>query len=234
MFPVKIPYKISSDVSKFDENFKPTFNSIYRDLKKIELDVYEDLLCGGQKYNILLNKFCNLPIDYNIKDIALEIEEDIAILENGHLKSICFCFPSGFVPTKLIGLSLREIHSPVADNEKLMKGNDNLVKLISKDNQCFRRHVWTLTTLNKLSQLPEYKRPIPKSIDDLYFRTETQTTIGLDNTITLFFVKVNMLKFSILDNDQIYQIKESINSMSENVLIYKGLTEIKKILNNNI
>lgn len=234
IFPVKVPYTISSDITKYDGELPPTLGSNYSELKKNELDKYRNFLCGGIEYNPLINKFCNLPESYTIKDISLEIEEDIAVLENGILKSICFCFPSGFNPTDKLNLPLFNIHSPVADNEKLLKSNDNLVKVISKKDSVFRRYVWTLTTLNKLSQLPIYDRPKPNSIEDLYFRTETQTTIGLDNQTVLFLVKLNMVKLTLLSNNQIVTIKESIDSMSENVLNYKSLVEIKKILNHNI
>jgi hypothetical protein len=97
----------------------------------------------------------------------------------------------------------------------------------------FRRYVWTLTSLRSLSQLPSYTRLTPQSINDLYFRTETQTTVGIGGDICLFFVKVNMLPLQQLwdDPEKRTLIVDSINSMSEAVLDYKNLGLIKRILN---
>ena len=97
----------------------------------------------------------------------------------------------------------------------------------------FRRHVWTLTSLPSLSQLPSYSRPVPQSINDLYFRTETQTTVGIDGEICLFFVKVDMHPLQQLWDDAVKRqmIVESFNSMSDAVLTYKNLHLIKEIVN---
>ena len=67
------------------------------------------------------------------------------------------------------------------------KTSEKVTKLISMEGAMFRRYVWTITPLIGLSQHPEYSRPTPNDISDLYFRTETQTTVGLGNDISLFF-----------------------------------------------
>jgi hypothetical protein len=81
--------------------------------------------------------------------------------------------------------------------------------------------------------LPSYTRPTPQSISDLYFRTETQTTVGIGGDICLFFVKVNMHPLQeVWDYPNKRQmIVDSINSMSEAVLDYKNLRIIKEIIN---
>ena len=68
---------------------------------------------------------------------------------------------------------------------------------------------------------------------DLYFRTETQTTVGIGGDICLFFVKVNMHPLQQVweDLSKRQWILESINSMSEAVLDYKNLGIIKEIVN---
>jgi hypothetical protein len=96
----------------------------------------------------------------------------------------------------------------------------------------FRRYVWTLTSLPSLSQLPSYTKPTPQKIEDLYFRTETQTTVGIGGDICLFFVKVNMHPLQQVwdDPEKRTLIVESVNSMSEAVLDYKNLGIIKEIV----
>jgi hypothetical protein len=97
----------------------------------------------------------------------------------------------------------------------------------------FRRYVWTLTSLPSLSQLPSYNKPTPQSINDLYFRTETQTTVGIGGDICLFFVKVEMHPLQQIwdDYEKRTLIVDSVNSMSEPVLNYKNLTQIQRIIN---
>jgi len=149
------------------------------------------------------------------------------------LHTIGFCFPSGFYPARKLGLSFFDMHLPVGDGETLRRSSEKVSALISKQDAMFRRHVWTLSSLPSLSQLPSYVRPVPQTVDDLYFRTETQTTVGIDGSICLFFVKVNMhpLQQVWKDPNKRQMIVESINSMSEAVLGYKNLRIIKEIIN---
>jgi hypothetical protein len=84
-----------------------------------------------------------------------------------------------------------------------------------------------------LSQHPALARPAQKSMDDLYFRTETQTTIGLPDGLCLFLVKVEMhpLKKVWEEKEKRELLLDSINSMTEETLTYKNLHQIKYLLN---
>jgi hypothetical protein len=76
-------------------------------------------------------------------------------------------------------------------------------------------------------------RPEPQSLDDLYFRTETQTTIGLPDALCLFLVKVEMhpLKRVWEEKEKREILLASINSMTDETLSYKNLHQIKNLLN---
>ena len=179
-----------------------------------------------------LSKYCNLKPTNDIGEVALQLEEDIAILYNGRLVAIKFCFPSGFSPMDKIGMTFAEMYAPVADNQKLQQASDKIVGLISKPGAKFRRYVWTLTTSPELSRHPIYKsdEPAVSTIEKLYFRKETQTTVGYnDGRTTFFFVKVDVTPFISLSSETQQQAIDSINSMSDAVLEYKGLNEIKKL-----
>jgi hypothetical protein len=74
----------------------------------------------------------------------------------------------------------------------------------------------------------------PKVIDDLYFRTEVQTTVPLgDNIHALFSVKVSMIPLKEIwnDNEKKDIILASIDSMTDAMLEYKNLKTVKSILN---
>ena len=85
-----------------------------------------------------------------------------------------------------------------------------------------------VTTVPGLSNHPNEERPVLNDFENLYFRLETQISTPLDESSSLFLVKVDVVS---LENVWDEIILESINSMSEDVINYKNLSEIKKFLN---
>ena len=237
IFPVKAPFTVSADMTKYEGSaFNHQPDKFYLQQKNIELGKYGHQLCatmpGSNLFIQQLGNFCGFENTDDIQSIACHLEEDVAVLHQGNLVSICFCFPSGFIPAEKLGMNFFDMHVPVADGNVLRAASEKVSKLISREGSAFRRYVWTITSLSGLSQHPDYIRPTPNGISDLYFRTETQTTVGLGNDVCLFFVKVEMNPLSIFwqDPDKREKILASINSMSDAVLTYKNLTGIKKIL----
>jgi hypothetical protein len=238
IFPVKVPYTISADITKYTgEVFNSKPSEEYISQKAKEISLYRDKLLHTQQdaYDHVrkLSIYCGFNETDKIEEVAFQLEEDIAILHKGVLKSICFCFPSGFVPASKIGMNFFDMHLPIADGDRLRAASNKVTELISKEGASFRRYVWTVSSLASLSQLPSYTRPEALELSDLYFRTETQTTIGHTNDICFFFVKVNMTPLKTIwdDAEKRKMITDSINSMSDDVLTYKNLHQIKSILN---
>jgi hypothetical protein len=236
IFPVKVPYTVGPDIVKYEgAAFNANPDPTYLLEKKSALALHESQICGSitTDYLYYLNSFCGFDANTTLPEICVKLEEDVAILKEGYLHSIGFCFPSGFYPAQKLGLSFFEMHLPVGDGETLRRSSEKVSMLISKQDAMFRRYVWTLTSLSSLSQLPSYIKPVPQSINDLYFRTETQTTVGFGGNICLFFVKVEMNPLQQVwdDHEKRTLIVESVNSMSEAVLDYKNLHLIKEIVN---
>jgi hypothetical protein len=235
IFPVKVPYTVGPDIAKYEgAAFNANPDPAYLLEKRKELALHETHICGTISNNYLhhLNTFCGIDVNTTLPEICVKLEEDIAILKDGHLHTIGFCFPSGFYPVQKLGLSFFDMHLPVGDGETLRRSSEKVSALISKQHAMFRRYVWTLTSLPTLSQLPSYTKPTPESINDLYFRTETQTTVGIGGDICLFFVKVEMHPLQLVweDPEKRTLIVDSVNSMSEAVLGYKNLAFIKSII----
>ena len=240
VFPVKAPYTVSADIVKYNgDAFNRHPDPSYLLQKKRELDAMGNDLAATADDAIplvqMMGKYCGLNNATDIRTIALACEEDLAILHKGKLVSICFCFPSGFVPAQKLGESFFGLHLPVADGDNLRASSEKVAAIISRDGALFRRHVWTVTSLPGLSQHPGYQRPVAAGIDDLYFRTETQTTVGIAGDCCLFFVKVDMHPLALVWEDQSKRnlLLESINSMTASTLEYKNLHHIKEILNNH-
>ena len=175
-----------------------------------------------------------------IEDLALRLNEDVALLEDDILTAICFCFPSSWVPAKRLGMPLAQIHHPVADGERLVQASPKIAHVMSDPQQgSFRRFVWTISNSPQLSQHPSRKsNGIPQVVEDLYYRLETQTTMPIitpKGRASLFLVKVEVCPLMVFwqNPEQRAQICASIQSMSDAVLEYKNLHLIKALLLKN-
>jgi hypothetical protein len=229
---IKVPYTTGPNMIK---NTGPVFVSppdpeILKQ-KKSEIERYgRDLHGQVQGLERVIEKaalYCNVYSDQVI-DLALRLEEDVAVMHQGRLAAISFCFPSGFIPASRLGMFLADIHAPVADSGMLVKSSPGIAKVMCEQ-ASFVRHVWTVTANPDLSNHPDnQKDTIPRSLSDLYFRYEHQTTAMIDGETSLFFVRVNVLPLSEVINDRIL---DSINSMTDAVLTYKNLHQIKALLN---
>lgn len=235
---VKVPYTTWPSMQKLQG---PSFNSNpsreYLAAKQQEIiqwgkDLYAitDL---GQTLVLAASNACGVKYTENIIDLALQFEEDLAILHNGKLEAICFCFPSSWIPSTRIGMSLSDIHRPVADSDKLVQASNRIASTISDTTLgSFKRHVWTIKSLGDLSNHPGKTVPKPQSIDDLYFRVETQTTLPFYHNSALFFVKVDVIPLIEIfkDIETKKTIIDSVNSMTDAVLDYKNLRDIKNLI----
>lgn len=237
---ISVPYTTHPKMTKNKGNiFNKTPNLDYIRSKEKELKQFAPDLCAETFENIskqLVRKssiYCGVPQTDSIIEFAMNFEEDVAIMHNGKLSGICFCFPSSWIPKKRIGMSLEDIHSQVADNERLIKMSAKIASTMADPVLgSFRRYVWTITNNPELSNHPKRKSMIvPKSLDDLYFRLETQTTAPIGDCVTsLFFVKVQVIPLSHVWGSYGKLITNSVNSMSDAILEYKNLKHIKTVL----
>ena len=154
------------------------------------------------------------------------LEEDFAVMYEGKMELGSICFPSGWEFKEKLGKDFTYIHQPVADNSKLISSSKKLSEYMCK--QTIQRWVWTITTSKELSEHPHLEKPQLTSFENLYFRVETQISTPIDEKTSLFLIKVDV--YSLID---VWDLKifDSVNSMSDSVLNYKGLVEIKELFN---
>ena len=233
---VKTPFTNNPSMQKYSGPLlKENPRKIYLDEKLLQISTYGEDLYGESEIfrdSNLIELVCNkleISSQKSLKDLSLLIEEDIAVMHNGKLEGISFCFPSGWIPSKAIGEDFIFLHNPVADNDLLIKSGEKLTKYMYKNT--IKRWVWNITTINELSNHPKVSRPLFNSIKDLYFRVETQVSTPLDQETSLFLVTVEVVELEKVWDEKILK---SLNSMSENVLEYKQLTSIKNYLNSFI
>ena len=230
---VKTPFTNNPSMTRLEEAvYNQTPNQKYLDEKQKQVDLLGEKLLGeteiSKKENLIekFQNFCNLDKGLSLKEITTKFEEDFAIMYKGKMETVSVCFPSGWIPKEKLGKNLSNIHEPVADSEQLIKASDKLTDYMTK--QSIKRWVWTITTSNELSNFPDYTKPELTTFENLYFRVETQTTAPIDNLTSLFFIKVDVLPLAQVWDKKII---DSINSMSDKVLKYKGLEQIKELLN---
>ena len=230
---IKVPFSNNPTMQKFDGLlFNQNPNKEYLLDKEAQFKKYGADLHGQTKQfkNMNLNRKVTELLGSNQSDsffeTAMKIEEDIAVMHKGKLEGISFVFPSGWIPSKALGREFSFLHKPVADNELLMKSSDKLAKYMCKNT--IQRWVWNVTTIKELSNHPEVARPEVVSFENLFFRLETQISTPLDTNTSLFLVLVEVYPLSEVWESTIL---DSINSMSESILSYKKLTNIKKYLN---
>ena len=242
-FPVKVPYSTAPNmVRNTGEVFKRKPDRRVLEQKRQELirhgkDLYAQTdLAANLRLGSRALEYLGLPCWYGLQQLAMSIEEDMAIMHKGRLETIVFCFPSSWIPRERIGQTLADIHGPVADGDKLRTMSQRIAETMADPEQgSFRRHVWTISNSGALSQHPANKSDlVPQSIQDLWFRLETQTTAPLgDGVSSLFFVRVETEPLSVIWNDAERRqiLLDSVNSMTDAVLTYKNLHHIKEILN---
>jgi len=169
----------------------------------------------------------------DIVEMGLEIPDDVIIMHKGKVEAAFVAMASSWNPRTVQGKTLEEVHQPVADNEMLLRASDGIWRSMTSG-KSFHRHVWGISPLKSLSNHPRHKKPEFKNLDDLYFRIEHERTLTVDKDTAAFFIDVEVHPLSsifYLKHEYKDLIKDSINSMSENVLAYKNLEEVKEMIN---
>ena len=175
------------------------------------------------------------PCFNDIIEMGLEIPDDVIIMHKGKVEAAFVAMASNWNPKSVQGKTLAEVHEPVADNEALVRASDGIWRSMTSGNS-FHRHVWGISPLKGLSNHPRHwpESFEVESLKDLYFRIEHERTLTVDTDTAAFFISVDVLPLQVVfdmheDNKQ--TIKESINSMTENVLAYKNLEHVKELIN---
>ena len=218
--------------------FQPNISYLeekYKELKNIKSPYALWNTSGEADKDMIVQKTArHLKIEANnILELGFQLEEDIVIMHRGRIQAMFVAFPSGWDPASKFMMTLEEIHKPVADGDELRQASSKIAEIMASGNGPWCRYIWTVSSTSKLSNHPVYSKPEPKSIDDLYFRYEYQTFDTVEIGLTsVFLIKTVVVPFKeYIDTDEKMRIiKNSIASMSDDVLTYKNLHKVKKLL----
>lgn len=177
----------------------------------------------------------------SLRAASLAVEEDFAVLQaDGTVPLLCVALPSHWAPEAKLGLPLASIHAPVTDSALLQKATDGLIKLATSG-KCWERFVWTFTPSAALdahpARHPDRIWPDESSnradLAHLFIRWERQLFRPLPGTLDAVFsihVHTVPLVAGAPTPEAAQRLLDSLFSMSDAVLEYKGLAAAKPLL----
>jgi hypothetical protein len=172
--------------------------------------------------------------------LALSVQEDLVIVrddgEMGVSELMHVCLASHWNPGERVGQSLFGLHEPVANNEQLLKASKNTLQAMVNKGP-FVRFVWSLNSTDELNLNPAFhthgrKKPLGDDPSTWFFRVERQTTLPMPElqrsvfTIRIFVAPLS----SVLNDERKNLLAQSVLSMDEKLLTYKGLVTQKEVL----
>ncbi len=186
--------------------------------------------------------------------LASGMQEDFVVLHDEpagmRARLLAVCFPSNWNPAEKLGLDFTAIHAPVADNALLQAGAHGIVDMAFRKASMLR-HVWLLTPGADLSQHPETRHtrwedallqaeasPSGRLLDQVFFRVERQTTLPLPTIQRgVFFIRVmvcGLLDVLLVEPNRTAELHESLHSMSDAVVHYRGMQAVRQRLLNEL
>lgn len=231
-FEVENFYRMRPNMRQLGENEPISFqdadyNYYIGEKKKFCSPIFGDNITKDLQKQVLNYLQCS-----DIAEATMKYQEDFVIWapnKDGQLSAqiLSVCFPSGWEPEKKVNKTFAEIHEPVADNKLIMSAADKIAIMITQKGP-FVRSVWTISNSPDLNQHPSVKKPWSnETIDQMYYRCERQVTVPLGDS-AIFFIRTYVVPLLSVNYDK---IRDSINSMTEEILFYKGLCQVKKALN---
>ena len=237
---IKVPFTMKPSFEKYTQtkfHLDKMNKSILQERRK-ELDALGENVwfeTDTAKENDLVNKTTaalGITKKYkSIVDFGLDVEDDILIMHEGRLEACFVAFASGWNAGDKQGKTLSELHNPVADNEILRKASDSIMRAMTSD-KCYHRYTWGISPLGTLSNHPLHNRPSYDTLEHLWLRVEHERTMAITlGKTALFLIQVSTQPLTQVIKKHGKLLRDSINSMTENVLTYKNLHRTKELLN---
>ena len=144
------------------------------------------------------------------------------------------CLPSGWNPRDKVNKTFLQIHEPVPDFDTVNRAADPMARMITTKGP-FIRSVWTIVNRPGLARHP--KNTVAwsaETVDDMWYRSERQTTIPVEDRAALFLIRVYMVPLREVFEDEAkkQQIISSVMSMTDAVIEYKGLGYLRSYFAN--
>ena len=234
-FEIDIPYRMRPNMRPLGEHEPITYQDKDYDAYIVEKKKILAQAYGNNWTYDLRNRVLNYLQCHTMEEAILKYQEDFVVFApNTHgvlsIQMASVCFPSGWDPVSKVNQSFAEIHEPIADNERIMASADTIATMITQKGP-FTRSVWTVSNTSELNQHPSNKKPwTNEQLENMWYRAERQVTVPLGDA-ALFFIRTYTVPLLSVD---VEQIRKSIYSMNNDILTYKNLHYVVKVLGANI
>jgi hypothetical protein len=249
-FPVETPFAMRPNMRPWQEGERIVIRDRqFEDYIKEKKQYYGPAYGDNPQIDLLKRAVTNLQkydpsfvFDINedgpVYNLTMSLQEDWVLFSpnrQGQLSAqiLSVHLPSGWDPREKAGMTFSEIHEPVADNTLIMKAADHISNVICTKGP-FIRHVWAISNTGKLSRRPDLiTERRDNDINQMWYRCERQTTIPVDGEAALFLIRVYVAPLAEVfqDREKKKAIIDSINSMSDAVIAYKGYERLRNYLN---
>ncbi len=167
--------------------------------------------------------------------LACQVQEDLAITcanESGNwIAALHVCLPSHWIPADKLERDFGEVHAPVPGMEPFSRNQAKFVNKMLGATTGLVRFVWGLQwndTLNRHPARCTTTERFDPEAENAFLRVERQTIWGLpDSRASLFTIRPYLIDVRELKRDDqlVAALIAAIESMSDQSLRYKGLTE---------
>ena len=174
-------------------------------------------------------------LDLLVVGWLLACADDLVVLRRsgtGELRAelLAVAFPSGWPPRRRAGASLRELHAPVAEGERLQRAAPALTEALLTKGP-LRQHVWGLDPDGRLDRDPSAPDapagPPPDDPAAWWLRVERQTSVPLPGLgRALFTIRPHLVPLPRLTAAQRSVLADAVASMGPRARRYKGIVEI--------
>ncbi len=167
-----------------------------------------------------------LPDGADYSALALAVQEDFAVIHipdgsADRILAVAVCFPSGWRPERLLGLSFAEIHAPVPG----LRAGAPLVRALVTGGP-FVRFVWTISSDAQLDHHPDRQQRAALVAGHAFLRVERQVTVPFPAwSAALFLIRTYVYPFAVLTPAQRSVLANALRQMPAAIATYKGLVE---------
>lgn len=224
----------------------PTLFTLHKESQK---QVLHNTLSGesiefDNYFNILNSSKPIEPAYENLLDaLCCQLQEDLSIIhiteQHDKLVYLHLCFPNYWSAESKIGKCFSGAHKYVPAMETINKNSEKLNKLLKTEGP-FERFTWGITTDKRLNHHPNPSENIDQDTwygrqfspdSPLYLRIERQVTAPFSKeSAYMFSIRTYFVDLRKANGEQLRRLITSIETMSENILKYKGLAENKELL----
>jgi dimethylamine monooxygenase subunit A len=211
-------------------------------LSKLHCQHTQEILCFDDAMQLVpaqTTQHSDIPYADAFDALACQVQEDLAIIcragERNWLAAAHLCSANHWAAADKVGRDFAAVHAPVAAMEALNARAASLVAAMI-DKGPYMRFAWGLSTDTRLNHHPQPPpgidinlwrgRRFAGATSHLYMRVERQVLWGFaEIDAALFTIRTYFVDCAQLDHRQRVLLMAALQTMSTEVLVYKGLRE---------